>query len=113
MYWNRAILAVMLLVVIPVTISQAEQRDPVEPATEIVFPEEYGAVAETIPAPTSADSEQILQDWLASQQSSTTTADPPRYLASLGVMLVSVWLMVLVGCFGWWRRNVQRDNQDT
>ena len=112
MYWNRSILAAMLLVVAPVTISQAEQRNPVEPTNEIASSEEYDAVAGTIPAPTSADSEKIVQDWLASQQSSTTTADPPRYLASVGVMLVSVWLMVLIGCFGWWRRNVQRNNQD-
>lgn len=114
MCWNISTFTVMLLlIVVPGTISQAEQRDSVEPATEIVFPEEFDAAAETIPAPASADSEQIIQDWLASQQSSTTTADPPKYLASAGVILVSLWLMVLIGCFGWWRRNVQRNNQSS
>ena len=114
MCWNGSIFAMTLIVLfIPVTISQAEQPSRAQPAAEIVLPEQLDVGIDSIPAPSSANSEQVVQDWLASRPQSAGTVDPPKYLTSLCVILTSVWLMVMVGCFGWWRCNVQRNNQDT
>lgn len=113
MYWNRAFAVMLLVIVVPATISQGNEDNLTDPVTEIVLPEELDIGAESIPAPSSADSEQIVTDWLASRPLPTASADPPKYITSLCAILISVWLMILVGCLGWWRRNVQQNNQDT